>query len=78
MSAKGRYVNVQDTDREMMQHVPSGEVYVVECIDGEIIGACGPIHHSEQAHPLYDFDLTDEDVDWARCQEWRLRNMGGK
>lgn len=50
---------------ELWQHKRSGEVYAVEIVNGRVINACGPLHHSEiaaakQGDTNWDADVTED------------------
>ena len=64
-----------DTNRAIIEHVKSGEVFAVEHRAG-IVRMCGPLHYTDVHAPLGDYHYDDEepDFDWS---QWRVLRREG-
>lgn len=61
----------------LVNHVPSGEVYVMRWADGAV---SGPLHYSEHLEALADapgLDYNPENTEWAKGEEWQPHNETG-
>jgi hypothetical protein len=61
------------TTLTMQAHAKSGEVFVLEYQDNEIVGLCGPLEMEQRDSPLWQYNcdaMAHEDAEWARNQEW--------
>ena len=50
---------------EYWAHKSSGDTWAVEIRNGMVVGACGPLHHSERPADMRDFDFDRETGDWV-------------
>lgn len=60
--------------RQIIQHEPSGERYIADYNDeNRIVLLAGPFHYLElpgDAGDIEDYELSDEDAEWANDQTW--------
>ena len=59
----------------LVNHIPSGEVYLMRWEDGAVVG---PLHYSEHFNVFADkqhFDPVDQQ--WATGENWQQHNMDG-
>lgn len=68
----------QDTgEYGLVNHQPSGEVYVMRFADSAI---SGPVHYSDHLTALANaagLDYDPDDTEWAKGEEWESHNLNG-
>ena len=59
-------------ERGLYQHVPSGEIYIIETYpDGTTRGICGPLASREvKASELWNYECSPDDAEWAQDETY--------
>jgi len=49
------------TAYQYWSHKRSGETWAVQIIDGQVVGACGPLYHSDRPRDMRDFEYDRDE-----------------
>ena len=47
-------------------HKRSGETYAVEIVNGQVVGACGPLYYEDYQTDMTEFEYDKEDGEWVQ------------
>lgn len=70
--------NTDSAEYGLVNHVPSGEVYVMRWHDG---AAHGPLHASEHLAALEnatELEFDPDNTEWAKDQEWQPHDLDNR
>ncbi len=73
-----RHTEAGAVEYGLVNHQPSGDVYLMRLVDGAVIG---PIlvkrHHYEIFQNAANWNHEYHDAGWSHFQEWTLHNLDG-